>query len=763
MNVVAWSLVIAWLVNHCMPLATPSDPGHFFIPLGKTYPSYSSWAVSVSISMLPYKKELAKIETATLALTVTTASLDRNAPLLNTSDPNQAALTIAVRRLTMSIKQLVNEGRDINSMYGDLLGLVSQSPDDSSRRSRDEPPPPDPVRPDRPARPSRPRRPARPTRRPNRLTRRPTRPTLTASPADFTSPSDTPRSLNNRRKRGLINGIGKIMSSLFGTATESEISHLTNNVRLINDKEMAIAHMFNGTLTVVNATRVATSQNRKALRSINRALEQLDQSHKRLSRVVTNTLEYVSISIHVTDLAEAIHQVTRAVHHLRSALSSLSDKLALARVGILHADLISSRTFARILRRINKALPANFALPYPISDLAKYIRIAKTKLVRVKDDYHILFYIPLLHTLHAYNIYRFFPYQVPLPGHNLSLSYVPDEPNYLIVSQNQQKYIQPKDSEIETCILDDHPFCQLHEPAYSTAGADSCLVALFREDTPLTAQYCAPFVRPSNDAPKAYYLSNGKWVIVSNPPTRFTVVCPSSSEAKTLRNTVEILDLPIECSASGDSVYLPPYYASETSLDLPDFQPTSVPINGSAVPIWRPRWTRSVTKSLNITPMYLPALHISGMPADKYFNEIEQLPLERVEDPATFSRSWIVMIVISTLAIITLACFLRCCCPGSSRDVISLARLRRYRMRPTNPDNEPMELLEPIAPSIQPADQAALLPDPPQPPTSTLACAVPATAPTDPVTHRSPGPATSETAFPARGKPVAAIRPQHAV
>ena len=80
------------------------------------------------------------------------------------------------------------------------------------------------------------------------------------------------------------------MSSIFGTVTESEISHLTNNVRLINDKEMAIAHMFNGTLTVVNATRVATTQNRKALRTINRVLEQLDQSDKRLSRVVDNTL-----------------------------------------------------------------------------------------------------------------------------------------------------------------------------------------------------------------------------------------------------------------------------------------------------------------------------------------------------------------------------------------------------------------------------------------------------------------------------------------
>ena len=51
------------------------------------------------------------------------------------------------------------------------------------------------------------------------------------------------RSQRSRSKRGLINGIDSVMSSLFGTATESEIQHPAKNIRLVNAKEVAMASM----------------------------------------------------------------------------------------------------------------------------------------------------------------------------------------------------------------------------------------------------------------------------------------------------------------------------------------------------------------------------------------------------------------------------------------------------------------------------------------------------------------------------------------
>ena len=347
------------------------------------------------------------------------------------------------------------------------------------------------------------------------------------------------------------------MSSLFGTATESEIKHLDHNVQLINAKEVAMAHAFNGTLNVVNSTRVATTQNRKALRTLQSAMSSMSTSHLKLIRAADNAEALITVSLRVADLAENVRQVTRSLNHLYTSLVSLSSKLALAQVGILHADLIHSRDLNRVLRKVSKSLPAHFALPFPPSATRDYVRIVKTKLIPVDDAFHVLFYVPLLHTLHAFDVYRFFPYQVPLHSHNISLLYVPNEPRYLVVSENRQQYIQPVDSEIEACLLIKQPFCPLHEPAYSTANADSCVVALFRRDEQAISRLCAPIVRPTNDAPKAHYLSQGTWLIVSRPPLSITIVCPYNSTTLSISSPVRLLTLSMECSASSDSLYLP--------------------------------------------------------------------------------------------------------------------------------------------------------------------------------------------------------------
>ena len=40
----------------------------------------------------------------------------------------------------------------------------------------------------------------------------------------------------------------------------------------------------------------------------------------------------------------------------------------------------------------------------------------------------------------------------------LPLSYVPNEPRFLLISENRQQYIQPSDNDMQSCILENHPF-----------------------------------------------------------------------------------------------------------------------------------------------------------------------------------------------------------------------------------------------------------------------------------------------------------------
>ncbi|XP_043213570.1 uncharacterized protein LOC122377530 [Amphibalanus amphitrite] len=602
-------------IAHCS--APPTDPGHLFIPLGKTYPSYSSWAITLSISMKPYRKDVRRINDATNELSRTARTLLANhSPPTNATaaDPAHASLTVSLKHLSHSIDQLQTEENHLVDTFRDLLSIPEAR---SSARSAN-------------------------------IVRR------------------TGRS--KRVKRGLIDGIGSVMSSLFGTATESEIKHLDRNVQLINTKEVAMAHAFNGTLNVINSTRVATTQNRKALRTLQTAMSSMSTSHLKLIRAADNAEALITVSLRVADLAENVRQVTRSLNHLYTSLVSLSSKLALAQVGILHADLIQSRDLNRVLRKVSKSLPAHFALPFPPSATRDYVRIVKTKLIPVDDAFHVLFYIPLLHTLHAFDVYRFFPYQVPLHSHNISLLYVPNEPRYLVVSENRQQYIQPVDSEIEACLLIKQPFCPLHEPAYSTANADSCVVALFRQDELSISRLCAPIVRPTNDAPKAHYLSRGTWLLVSRPPLSITVVCPYNSTTISITKSVHLLTLPMECSASSDSLYLPPYYASETHLDFPDFNDAfTISNDSSSIPIWRSHWTSAIPIAAQSNSSLIPTLHVDGMPADDYFNRVEALPLEQVIDdtPSAFSYTWLLIIIISVLATCCMCFCIKHCFPRS--------------------------------------------------------------------------------------------------
>ena len=133
-----YALVIGWLsLTLTTPLLLPPmDPGHFFVPMGKTYPSYSSWAVTVSLSVIPYRKQLKEINTATLQLSLTADSLtaDLRTPA-NTSDPNLATLAISVQRLSRSISQLKTEGTDLSVMFSDLLFLSDDRTENRVKRN----------------------------------------------------------------------------------------------------------------------------------------------------------------------------------------------------------------------------------------------------------------------------------------------------------------------------------------------------------------------------------------------------------------------------------------------------------------------------------------------------------------------------------------------------------------------------------------------------------------------------------------------------
>ena len=620
----------------------PTDPGHLFIPVGSMFPSYSSWAITITLNVAPYQNRLEDLSVAQQNVKTLISKVESQNLSLD--------LKASVLQLKLAQTQLQDVANGLQRSFGDIL-YPSKTRDD----------------------------------------------VVTAT------------ALSKRAKRGLINGMGNLFSYLFGTATESEIQHLANNVKLLNQKDLVLAHQFNGTLTVLNATRIGMMQNRQALRSLQNAANSLTNAYDDVLAAVYNMSQRSYLQARIVTLTEATMRVTLKIQFLFSELNTLSQKLAFAQTGLLHKHLIPRRTFRKLLRKIAKGLPRTLALPFPSDNVNDYIRVVHTKVIEAKSRYHILFYIPLVHNKLRFNVYRFFPYHVPLHDHNVSLSYFPDEPRYLMMSDGQQFYIQPTESEVETCLLARQPFCPLHEPAYSASGSTSCIVALYRRDATASHKYCSPRLLPATNAPKAYYLTHGRWLLVSRPPFTLTISCLSTetSHAVTITRPVDIITLQPECSASGDTFYLPPYYASETHLALPSDLTESYYTNAS-LPIWRDTWSaklRNVSKTLN--PLHrLPELHVDGVPADTYFNQIMAQPLETVSSASEVSStSMTLIIIIIILSVICLIYWIRHCCNGHSRGRFT------FRSVPTEPSEpEPPIELPAVVPMVSPAQHP--LPEP---------------------------------------------------
>ena len=660
-----WRTAIAflgWLATTLYAAQTPTDPGHLFIPVGKTYPSYNSWAISISINVASYRERInTVIQTQTDLKRLVSDINDgiKNDTMANTTLPSaqRAMLPLYANQLDAAQTQLSGEINGLLRTFRDVLY-----------------------------------------------------PPKASVPVDVLSPESavSPDSVHQpgRAKRGLIDGLGNVMSFLFGTATESEIKHLTNNVELINAKDTALAHRFNGTLQVLNQTRIATVQNRRALSTLTAAVQSLNVVYAKTFVLVQANANAIKTAMHITELTNCILRVSQSVQYLYTELSALSHKFALAQAGILHKNLLPRRDFIRLLRKIDKSLPLNFALPFPSEQTTEYVRVVKTKLIEGADAYHVLFYIPLLHTKHAFDVYRFFPYQVPLLAHNVSLGYYPNEPRYILMSENRQQFIQPAQSEIEACILARQPFCPLHEPAYSTVGSTSCVAALFKRDAASVHKYCTPQILPVPASPKAYYLTGGQWLLVSRPPLSVTVFCAPTQTSYTVSiiRSIDTFTLAPECSASGDSFYLPPYYAGETHLELPATRPVTL-LDVASLPIWRPEWSLKLSNLSRHNVSRLPELHIDGMPADAYFDRITAQPLEQVtvDSPSAFSKSMILMIILGVLSFACLVFLLRHCCPPRRRRVV---HIRSTRAPSPRESPEPAMELQESTPMVSPPPQS---------------------------------------------------------
>ena len=118
--------------------------------------------------------------------------------------------------------------------------------------------------------------------------------------------------IHTNKKRSLIPIVGKGLSCLFGTVTESDLHTICSNVSRLAKSQEEIAHVVDENISVINITRVEMSENRHTLNKIIWSLVKVDVRFgnitQELEEEVFHIGQFVQLYLQLDSIIQAIRR-----------------------------------------------------------------------------------------------------------------------------------------------------------------------------------------------------------------------------------------------------------------------------------------------------------------------------------------------------------------------------------------------------------------------------------------------------------------------
>ena len=392
---------------------------------------------------------------------------------------------------------------------------------------------------------------------------------VTIAALQHLKPSDSSDSA--RHKRSLLPFVGDAMSSLFGTATSTEIQDILSRVNDLSDSRDDMLNVIDNTMTMFNQTIVDVDMNRKTINQLTNATNYLTNRLDQLKDVVMDNyvasdLESVMDSV-FTDLVTTIREFRKSVMDLETIFS-------LTENGILPRSLLPPSHFATILDDIQKALPRELALPFSASDTDKYYSTAHTKTMRTEGGVSVVVTIPLLSISDHFNVFQVFNVPVPKSFDEQSFvaNYEAEKATFVALSDDSLKFITIDDADFHVYMRRKMPFCPIRRPIVNVLTSTLCVPALLTNQTDKIDRFCEKVIRVNQtDDPTAEYLGNGHWIVIGARPLDIEIRCKTGVSVNSTRvvKTVfplSLVKLDFGCAAFTSYFQLPTHFRTDSHL-----------------------------------------------------------------------------------------------------------------------------------------------------------------------------------------------------
>lgn len=347
----------------------------------------------------------------------------------------------------------------------------------------------------------------------------------------------------NRKKRGIINGIGNAITWLFGNPSADDATFYTDSINSLIGNQKQTHTLMQQQVSIISETM--TNLN-KSLFRMNDNVAVLNQNLKNFNSLsknmkdITNRLDLeIEISNHMVLLIEMTDEVNQLLENYVNDVS------------LIQNGLINFRTLPpEVLYVELQKLATKFTLPLPINidNIYTYYKLMKLQSFVANNILVIVFKIPVT-SMFVFDLYQLFPLPTPHTEDQHLFSYVEPSQPYILFSNTRTAFLAL--SSLQDCkeYLPAQWLCKDTPPIKKTTY-EICEVQLFQKITTHIPKTCK--VRSLIAELEIWHkLSDNQWLFTVTRPTQTTIVCHSgdSKAVEVVISKMGILQLSPGCKA----------------------------------------------------------------------------------------------------------------------------------------------------------------------------------------------------------------------
>ena len=293
---------------------------------------------------------------------------------------------------------------------------------------------------------------------------------------------------DRRVKRGAFNFMGTILRGLTGVPDREEIDEIHHRVEQVENVETGMYSAIEHTISALNITSVRVEESVRHINGIVSEVEVLQDEIITLHQRLVMSKEQAKITEIVDKLEAVLTKQQAAVLSMQASLEKHYKTIDTAARGHLDMEFINPSKLADILTKIQKILPSDTEITYPVSHgaILEYYKSIRAEVMVENGIIYILAFIPLRDKNFVFNLYQVFSLGAPHVTENrdriktVKAKLIIDT-EFFAATPDESQYIILEKKEFEKCVMSSNDFCDIDKPIFKSQPEvyGSCSLSLF--------------------------------------------------------------------------------------------------------------------------------------------------------------------------------------------------------------------------------------------------------------------------------------------